>query len=307
MSYTRQHAFDRAATHLTHAQRLQRQHTPHANLTPLVIQHALLSLLRNDPEAAEHALASIPSPSPPHRFAHTLALALLIANARPQDTISQLQSALAYATLDDEAVLVQLLIAALSSDPDAGLARCRAITLPTSSHPALRPLHTRIEQDLADGPLHLASLLTLLPAPDLNEPAWLAWHFFARPSHTIAPTHASPVTAGAMVVAHDYTWIHPTPGERIDITRPLLHRLIAALVTLRLDEPNTAISAQALIEAGWPGERMQARAAKNRLYNAIHALRQHGFEDLLQTRNDGYLLDPSVTLLHAKPSPDDPP
>jgi hypothetical protein len=42
----------------------------------------------------------------------------------------------------------------------------------------------------------------------------------------------------------------------------------------------------------WPGERMTAEAAANRMKVALSTLRKLGLRSLIQRTDDGYLLDP---------------
>lgn len=71
-------------------------------------------------------------------------------------------------------------------------------------------------------------------------------------------------------------------------------RILRVLTSARLDEPGRACTRDALIEAGWPGEKMLASAADKRLRTAIWTLRKAGLEPVLLTRDEGYLLDPAV-------------
>ena len=48
----------------------------------------------------------------------------------------------------------------------------------------------------------------------------------------------------------------------------------------------------ALVEAGWPGEKIQADAAWSRVRTSIRTLRKLGLEGLLVTIGSGYLIDP---------------
>jgi DNA-binding SARP family transcriptional activator len=64
------------------------------------------------------------------------------------------------------------------------------------------------------------------------------------------------------------------------------------------------VSPEALLAAGWPGERMRPDAATKRLHTAIWTLRSVGFETLLLTEGDGYLLDPRIDLLGQERSRD---
>jgi hypothetical protein len=49
-----------------------------------------------------------------------------------------------------------------------------------------------------------------------------------------------------------------------------------------------------IIRAGWPGERMMAEAAMNRVHDALTTLRKLGLRDLLVTTAGGYMLDPGI-------------
>jgi hypothetical protein len=78
--------------------------------------------------------------------------------------------------------------------------------------------------------------------------------------------------------------------------RPQLLRVVRALVEARLADPGTALSQEALVEAGWPGERMQPAAAANRVKVALSTLRSAGLRDLLLRTEAGHLLDPKVPI-----------
>ncbi len=98
-----------------------------------------------------------------------------------------------------------------------------------------------------------------------------------------------------LVVGRESRWIVPPGGERVDLVRyGPVRRLLDRLVVARLEEPGIALSAEALIEAGWPGERMRHTAGLLRVYSAVRRLRRLGLEPLLVTRDDGYLLAPDA-------------
>jgi len=83
----------------------------------------------------------------------------------------------------------------------------------------------------------------------------------------------------------------------VDLTsRRTPARLLRALVEKRVSHPGEPLSAEALIAAGWPGERMGAQAALNRLHVTLATLRRLGLKTLLQRVDDGYRLDEAVTL-----------
>jgi DNA-binding SARP family transcriptional activator len=59
-----------------------------------------------------------------------------------------------------------------------------------------------------------------------------------------------------------------------------------------------ALRYEALLDAGWPGERVFAAAARKRVRSAIATLRALGLRDLLVTTGDGYMLDARTVLAH---------
>jgi hypothetical protein len=86
-------------------------------------------------------------------------------------------------------------------------------------------------------------------------------------------------------------------ARRLDFSRwGPLRRVLLALVAARLDAPGAALDAHAVREAGWPGERMLPESASARVYMAILRLRELGFEGVLETRDDGYALDPLLVV-----------
>ncbi|MEL6179185.1 MAG: hypothetical protein AAFS10_09530, partial [Myxococcota bacterium] len=52
-----------------------------------------------------------------------------------------------------------------------------------------------------------------------------------------------------------------------------------------------------LVEIGWPGERLVPESGAMRVYTAIRALRRLGLEPLLLTRDGGYQLHPSWSMV----------
>lgn len=72
--------------------------------------------------------------------------------------------------------------------------------------------------------------------------------------------------------------------------RPVIKKLLAALMTKQV------VSADALIAAGWPGERTRRAAARNRLYVALNELRKLGLKDVLLRNDEGWYLDPTVAI-----------
>ncbi|MCB9543713.1 MAG: hypothetical protein H6703_14865 [Myxococcales bacterium] len=82
-------------------------------------------------------------------------------------------------------------------------------------------------------------------------------------------------------LAADGTRFTPPGGATVELgNRPTLARLVAALIAAR--ETGRPLDNAALIEAGWPGERIGAAAAQNRLRVALSTLRKMGLDALLQ-------------------------
>jgi predicted ATPase/predicted negative regulator of RcsB-dependent stress response len=82
--------------------------------------------------------------------------------------------------------------------------------------------------------------------------------------------------------------------------RAPLRGILELLSRRRRDAPGEAVQVDDLIRAGWPGEKIRAEAALNRLYVALTTLRKLGLRDLLVTADGGYLLDPAVPVLVAE-------
>lgn len=101
----------------------------------------------------------------------------------------------------------------------------------------------------------------------------------------------------SMVVAHDGQWFEAPGADRVDLGRRyVLHRLLTALVEIRLRSPGAGIDLHGLLEAGWPGEQMSHASGANRVYVAIATLRKEGLGDVLLKRPSGYLLDPTLPI-----------
>jgi predicted ATPase len=89
----------------------------------------------------------------------------------------------------------------------------------------------------------------------------------------------------------------PGRHDPVDLSRRApLRRVLMLLARHRRDAPGEPVSLQAIIRAGWPSERIDARAADNRAYVALATLRKLGLRALLQTSSAGYCLHPGVGL-----------
>ncbi|MCA9621856.1 MAG: tetratricopeptide repeat protein, partial [Myxococcales bacterium] len=97
--------------------------------------------------------------------------------------------------------------------------------------------------------------------------------------------------------AADGSWFEPPGGERQSLERYKAARLILArLIEARHAQPGEGLSGEALFEAGWPGTRIAAESANNRLYVALAKLRKLGLKLFLLRDDAGYFLDPNTTL-----------
>lgn len=65
-------------------------------------------------------------------------------------------------------------------------------------------------------------------------------------------------------------WFQPTGGERVDLSR----RSSLAGIVARLGRGPATL--QELVSAGWPGQEMVEKSARNRVYVALSTLRKHG-------------------------------
>ncbi|MBX3274582.1 MAG: hypothetical protein KF729_30230 [Sandaracinaceae bacterium] len=162
------------------------------------------------------------------------------------------------------------------------------------------------------GALMALSEDALAPDPLRRPPTVAALRARYRAIRPLAPDMPEADPAGLARVVREAVRAPdaPTPTLRVDAhartltlaaaapialaRRALLWRLVERLLDAHARAPGTPLSADALVEAGWPGERILPDAARTRLYTAIRALRRGGLEPILWSRDGGYLLDPSL-------------
>lgn len=109
---------------------------------------------------------------------------------------------------------------------------------------------------------------------------------------------ATPDGVASLRVGEGAQWFAPPGEEVVSLARkPLLQRLLLALVQARQATPGVPLSVEGLLAAGWPDEpHLLPSAAMNRLHVALNRARQLGLGALLQRHDGGYLLDPAVAL-----------
>jgi len=112
---------------------------------------------------------------------------------------------------------------------------------------------------------------------------------------TSTPRPGAPSLRGAWLVREDGRAFRPPRGAPVSLDRRgTLNRILRTLAERREAAPGDALGISDLAEAGWPGQRIGAEALANRVRVALSALRKLGLRDLLLSRDDGYLLDPTV-------------
>lgn len=86
-------------------------------------------------------------------------------------------------------------------------------------------------------------------------------------------------------------------GDWLDLNaKPVLARVLGALLALRARGSLSALDPDACIAAGWPGERILADAAQTRLQQVISRLRREGLADTLENVHGGYRIAASYTV-----------
>jgi predicted ATPase len=112
-----------------------------------------------------------------------------------------------------------------------------------------------------------------------------------------SPRASSTRPALTLCVAPDGRWYRLGHDPPVEMQRRHALRLILlALCEARRARPGAGLSLAEVQSAGWPGERLHPEAGAARVYTAIRTLRRMGLEAALITRDDGYLIDPSVAL-----------
>lgn len=99
-----------------------------------------------------------------------------------------------------------------------------------------------------------------------------------------------------MVVGSDGRY-YELDGRRISLARQRSLRLIfLALVDEAERRPGHGLAQPEVLARGWPGEKMRADSGATRVYTSIRRLRKGGLEGVLVTRDDGYLIDPTIAV-----------
>ncbi len=115
----------------------------------------------------------------------------------------------------------------------------------------------------------------------------------------VARLHGAEVASRPrLTIAADGSWFDPPEGPRVVIrSRPVMRRMLLALADARRRDAGRPLSAEQLIAAGWPDQRIIREAAMRRVQVMIGRMRGLGLRDVLETREDGYLLRSDVELI----------
>ncbi len=107
--------------------------------------------------------------------------------------------------------------------------------------------------------------------------------------------------APTLELGPDAAWFRLPGGDPVDISAYAANRrILMALFALRVDAPGEGMTVEDLFAAGWPGQRIQAESAANRVYVALAKLRKSGLRGVLLRDEAGYLLDPALAVRWAE-------
>jgi hypothetical protein len=102
----------------------------------------------------------------------------------------------------------------------------------------------------------------------------------------------------ALTVAADGMWFQLGQGAPAHLGRRRVQgRLLQALAEARVTACGHAVTTQDLRNVGWPGERMLAASAANRVYIAIARLRSLGLGHVIVSHPDGYLIPGEIAVV----------
>jgi hypothetical protein len=99
----------------------------------------------------------------------------------------------------------------------------------------------------------------------------------------------------ALEVASDASWfrVQQQETQRLGSRAPLRRVLLCLLDRAALGE---ACDVWRLLEAGWPGERVDPEAGANRVYAAVSTLRRMGLRSVIERFDAGYRISPSAQI-----------
>ncbi|MCA9539843.1 MAG: hypothetical protein KC620_13190, partial [Myxococcales bacterium] len=157
------------------------------------------------------------------------------------------------------------------------------------NHPSPEAVLMALQQ--ADVPEVLARLIAAgVDREPLRRPAP------AELSEALRALEAPHDPLSAVVVAVDGAWMR-VDNRTVDLRRRgSLKRILAALADAHA-RGQAPLDTDALLAAGWPGERMSHDSGRNRVYTAVSTLRAEGLRPFVEKLDGGYRFAPS-TVIH---------
>lgn len=255
-------------------------------------------------EAAASALGAMGLVPAEALFTGLLGVALREGGA-PAEAFARLGAATErIASGGDDAHLALFLVHLAALDADIGRAAEAAATLARAEkllerapEPAILAIAglVRARLDPPRAPEALAAARALAPSSAYVRVA-LACSDVASASAAPPP----PPPDDALLVGPAGLWFRVPRGDKVLLDRRRqLAKMLDRLAEERASRPGGALGWEALLGAGWPGERVLPEAAAHRVRVAVSTLRKLGLRDLLRTTEDGYLLVPDVPAIRA--------
>lgn len=123
-------------------------------------------------------------------------------------------------------------------------------------------------------------------------------HLGEADARAAAGPHGEAEADDALVLGPGGRWFRAPGGDWQDFRRrEAIRRVLIELVDAQRTSPGQTRSADALLQAGWPGQQIAPEAARNRLHVTLATLRKCGLKDALESRGDGYLIDPRLRVI----------
>lgn len=148
------------------------------------------------------------------------------------------------------------------------------------------------------------ALRTLFDALERGEdpaPGTLAADLVLRVRLLDAPSVPPPANEGSgdvLRIGEGGAWFRAGEGARVELARRKpLRRILDRLADEHARQPGAALAWDALMEAGWPGEKMRAEAGAHRVRVAISTLRKMGLREALRTDEQGYSIGAEVKVV----------
>jgi predicted ATPase len=114
------------------------------------------------------------------------------------------------------------------------------------------------------------------------------------PALSEGPTSRPSFAASALVVAADGQWFRPPEGTWHDLRQRTVARALLGVLVDR--HRKGTVDLDTLRQIAWPGEKMTASAAANRIHVALAELRKRGLKGLLQRSGNGYEIDAGLEI-----------